>query len=216
MIKCVIFDMDGTLADTLPLCLAAFRSSIEKYTNKFFSDEEIIATFGPSEEGTIQALMPERYEEGVAGYLYAYDQLHDEMAKAPFPGMKEVLDKLKRKGIALGLVTGKGRASLDITLKKFGMTETFGAIRCGKITGGHKDEHIKEVLEELGYAPSEAVYIGDAPSDVVASRVAGVPIIGVTWAGTTDEKALAAQKPEAMCERIEDLYESIMNLERRV
>ena len=52
-IKCVIFDLDGTVGDTVPLCIKAFKKSIEPLINKNVSDEEIIATFGPSEEGTI-------------------------------------------------------------------------------------------------------------------------------------------------------------------
>ena len=65
MLKAVIFDFDGTVCDTLPLCIAAFRKSIEPLAGRRFSDQEITATFGPSEEGTIRALIPEFYEQGV-------------------------------------------------------------------------------------------------------------------------------------------------------
>jgi len=54
-IKALIFDLDGTLANTLPLCVAAFRKSVEPLLDRAISDEKIIATFGPSEEGTIMA-----------------------------------------------------------------------------------------------------------------------------------------------------------------
>jgi beta-phosphoglucomutase-like phosphatase (HAD superfamily) len=57
-IEAVIFDLDGTIANTLPLCIAAFRKSIEPLLQASISDEEIIATFGPSEEGTIRKLIP--------------------------------------------------------------------------------------------------------------------------------------------------------------
>lgn len=68
-ISAVIFDLDGTLANTLPLCIRAFRASIEPLANRALSDQEIIATFGPSEEGTIMKLAPDHYEQGVADYL---------------------------------------------------------------------------------------------------------------------------------------------------
>lgn len=64
MIKCVIFDMDGTLADTLPLCIESFRRSIEKLSGKILTDREIIETFGPSEEGVVKKLFPATIKRG--------------------------------------------------------------------------------------------------------------------------------------------------------
>ena len=64
MIRAVVFDFDGTIADTLPLCIAAFRQAVEPHAGRRVSDEEIIATFGPSEEGTIRALIPEEVRRG--------------------------------------------------------------------------------------------------------------------------------------------------------
>jgi beta-phosphoglucomutase-like phosphatase (HAD superfamily) len=82
-IKAVIFDLDGTLANTLPLCIQAFRESLQPLIQRYLSDEEIIATFGPSEEGTIMALAPDYYDEGVSAYLHLYSSLHS-MCPAPF------------------------------------------------------------------------------------------------------------------------------------
>jgi len=64
-IKAVIFDLDGTLGNTVPLCVEAFKKSIEPLINRTVADTEIIATFGPSEEGTIMALAPDFYEKGI-------------------------------------------------------------------------------------------------------------------------------------------------------
>src|SRR4051812_37315015 len=75
-IKGIIFDLDGTLADTLPLCVQAFRQSIEPLTSTPLTDAEIIATFGPSEEGTIMALAPDFYQKGVIDYLHLYETMH--------------------------------------------------------------------------------------------------------------------------------------------
>ena len=62
MIKCVAFDLDGTIGDTLPLCMAAFRDSIERLAGVKVTDEEIIKNFGPSEEGIIKVLLKDRYK----------------------------------------------------------------------------------------------------------------------------------------------------------
>jgi phosphoglycolate phosphatase-like HAD superfamily hydrolase len=74
--KTIIFDLDGTIADTLPLCIAAFKKSVELLLQSTISEEEIIATFGPSEEGTIRRLIPQHEEEGVKAYLKNYEELH--------------------------------------------------------------------------------------------------------------------------------------------
>lgn len=112
-IKAVIFDLDGTIGDTLPLCIQAFRQSVEPLINRSISDAEIIATFGPSEEGTIMALAPDDFEKGVADYLHFYEKLHN-MCAVPFEGIPALLSTLKNKGVRIAMVTGKGKYSTDI------------------------------------------------------------------------------------------------------
>src|SRR4051794_19077537 len=117
-IKGVIFDLDGTLANTLPLCIQAFRQSVEPLINKPVTDEEIIATFGPSEEGTIMALAPDYYDQGVADYLHYYKNLHN-LCPVPFENIKDLLIVLKHKGVRIAMVTGKGKQSTAISLQHF-------------------------------------------------------------------------------------------------
>lgn len=76
MLKAVLFDLGGTIGNTLPLCITAFRESIEPLAGRSLTDEEIVATFGPSEEGTIAVLLPERQAEGINHYLLRYEELH--------------------------------------------------------------------------------------------------------------------------------------------
>lgn len=90
MLKAVLFDFDGTVGNTLPLCIAAFQKAITPLAGRSFSEREIVATFGPSEEGSIRALIPQFYEQGVEGYLHYYRELHS-MCPAPFPGIPELL-----------------------------------------------------------------------------------------------------------------------------
>jgi len=140
-IKAVIFDLDGTVGNTIPLCVEAFRRSIEPLINRTISDEEIIATFGPSEEGTIMQLAPDNYEEGISSYLRYYEQLHD-MCPNPFGGITDLLRILKDAHVRLAMVTGKGELSTGITLEKFGMTNFFEIIETGHPSGPRKAEGI--------------------------------------------------------------------------
>ena len=194
MIKAVIFDLDGTLADTLPLCITSFRQAIEPLSGVALSDADIIATFGPSEEGTIRQLVPDHYREGVEGYLHHYRRLHG-MCPAPFEGIRETILKLRSSGFIVALVTGKGKRSCDITLDLFGMAGLFDRIETGSPEGQRKKEGILAVLDSFGLKPAEAFYVGDAPGDIEVCHRIDVPVIAAAWAGTADPHLLIPLKP---------------------
>ena len=202
MIKAVIFDMDGTIGDTMPLCIGAFRKAIEPLALRSLSDEEITATFGPSEEGTISALISEHYEEGLANYRRSYEELHEQYPH-PFDGIKDIIENLKSKGMIVGIVTGKGRQSADITLRRYGMEGLFDAIEAGSPNGPRKPEGLAALLKRFGLSPDEAVYVGDAPSDITASNEAGVPVISAAWASTAETDVLKQMNPNATFESVE-------------
>lgn len=203
-IKAVIFDLDGTLANTLPLCIQAFRNSIEPLINRSVSDAEIIATFGPSEEGTIMALAPDYYDKGVVSYLHFYESLH-EMCPVPFDGIKKVLETLKNKGVRIAMVTGKGKQSTDISLKHFELTHFFETIETGSPKGARKAEGIQIVLDSLSeIRKEEVIYVGDAPNDIIASKKVRIPVVAAAWADTAELKKLIELKPEEIFYTITD------------
>ncbi|SEO57552.1 phosphoglycolate phosphatase/pyrophosphatase PpaX [Mucilaginibacter gossypiicola] len=211
-IKTVIFDLDGTLADTLPLCISAFRQSIEPLIGKSLSDAEIIATFGPSEEGTIMALAPNHYEQGIAAYLKHYKALHD-MCPAPFPGITNLLDILKSKGIHIAMVTGKGEHSAAISLSYLGLSGFFEAVETGSKEGPRKAEGIQQVLNRLDNIKSnEIIYVGDAPGDITASRKAGIKAIAAAWAETADPEELKELKPDQIFCTVQDFSKWILSM----
>lgn len=206
--KCIIFDLDGTIGNTLPLCIAAFKKAIEPLAGKVLSDKEIIDTFGPSEEGTIQALIPDYYEQGIEDYLRHYRDLHA-MCAAPFEGMREVLDYAKDQNIRLAMVTGKGERSTKITLDVFGIRSYFEAIETGSPQGPRKVQGIQSVLKQLGIAPADSIYVGDAPSDIKASKEAGVPIVSAAWAETAETELLKMLQPDKLFTTIEEFRQYI-------
>lgn len=195
MIKAVIFDLDGTIADTLPLCIAAFKKSIEPLLGKMISEQEIVATFGPSEEGTIRRLIPMHEEAGVRAYLEYYEALHD-TCPAPFPGIRELLTLLKENGVPLAMVTGKGIHSTRLSLAQFALSSFFEVLETGSPEGPNKINGIRSVLRRLGVTAAEGLYVGDAVSDIRYCKEIGIPIAAAAWASTADEKALRALQPE--------------------
>jgi phosphoglycolate phosphatase/pyrophosphatase PpaX len=211
MIKAVIFDMDGTLGDTLPLIVRAFREAIEPHAGRAVSDEEILATFGPSEEGTIIALIPEHYEQGLKTYFQSYTTLHAQFPE-PFDGIKDLLQYLKSKQIKLGLVTGKGAIGTDITLRQYGLENVFDEIETGRPEGPRKPQALRAMLKKFGLAPTDAVYIGDAPSDITACDEVGIPIISAAWAGTAETETLKEMNPDATFESVEAFGEYLKSI----
>ena len=186
------------------LCIAAFRQAIEPLAARTLTDAEIIATFGPSEEGTIRALAPDHFDAGVADYLRYYEALHH-LCPKPFPEILDLLHELKNRGIRLGLVTGKGAKSAWISLHRFGMADIFAPVEAGDPDGPRKVDGIRRILAQWQMEPSEVVYIGDAPSDVTAARAAGIGVVGAAWAETTERERLAAEKPDALLLSVEEL-----------
>ncbi len=206
-IKAVIFDLDGTLANTLPLCISAFRKSTEPLIGRSLSDADIIATFGPSEEGTIMALAPDHYEQGVQDYLRFYESLHN-MYPVAFDGIPALLEGLKKKNIPISMVTGKGKYSTAISLKHFDLAHYFAIIETGSPKGGRKTEGINDVLKLLhGIDKAEVIYVGDAPSDILACRQAGIKIAAAAWADTAEPEALNVLEPDEIFYSIPDFAE---------
>jgi phosphoglycolate phosphatase/pyrophosphatase PpaX len=209
-IKGIIFDLDGTLANTLPLCIQAFRQSIEPLTLTPLSDAEIIATFGPSEEGTIMTLVPEHYDKGIISYLSFYNDLHD-MCPEPFPDVRGLLDLLRNKAIHTAMVTGKGTHSTKISLERFGLGSYFEIVETGSPNGPRKVEGIKQVLAHWSTLhKDEILYIGDAPSDTIASRIAGITMIAAAWAPTAEPDKLAATQPDEIFHSVKDFTDWLL------
>jgi len=194
-IKTVIFDLDGTIANTLPLCIAAFKKSIEPLLGAEISEREIMATFGPSEEGTIRKLIPQQEEAGVKSYLKYYEALHHTCA-APFDGIKELLQFLEDKGVQLAMLTGKGIHSTKISLRQFDLDRYFKVLETGSPEGPDKVNGIKRAIKRLNADTDKCIYVGDAPSDILAAKEAGIPIASVAWAETTDAKELLPLNPD--------------------
>ncbi len=193
-IRGMIFDLDGTLADTLPVCFAAFREVFRSYLGIDYSDQQVRAMFGPSEAGILKDRIPERSEEALADYLSAYER-HHRLCPEPFPGIREILERLGRHGVRLAVVTGKGQGSAAISLQSLGLDDLFDPVKAGAERGGIKPQAMREVLRAWGISPAEAVSIGDARPDVDSAKQVGLTPLAAAWAGTADFDLLASREP---------------------
>jgi pyrophosphatase PpaX len=203
-LKGIIFDLDGTLANTLPVCFTAFRKAFHVYLSRHFTDEEISAHFGPSEEGIIQKLVQPEWQACVELYLNEYKKAHS-ICPQPFPGIEIALNLCKQKNIALSIVTGKGKSSATISLQYLGLENYFDIIETGSANGGIKPKAIKSVLKKWNLPPEYVAYIGDSPSDIVDAKEVGVIPLAAAWADSTNFNRLEAMAPVAMFSTVEDL-----------
>ena len=195
----IIFDFDGTLADTLPVCFAAYRVVFQRYLGRQLSDEETAQYFGPSEEGVIAAAVGQSSEEAVEMYLREYEANHH-LCPAPFDGIAETLELLRGAGVRTSLVTGKGPRSLEISFQKMGLRSYFDSVATGGLTRNTKAESISAAVAGWGLEPSEVAYIGDSPSDIQQSKLAGVVPLAAAWSPTLGKgrAALEAMGPEVV------------------
>ncbi|BDI34410.1 phosphoglycolate phosphatase [Capsulimonas corticalis] len=205
-VRGVIFDLDGTLADTFPVIFAAFRHAFAVHADRHLSDAEIEAMFGPNEEGCIRKAIPGDWQACLATYLAEYERVHD-LCPGPFPGVIALLDWLRARGVLVAIVTGKGAQSAAISLRRLELNGHFEIVKPGSPEGSIKPQAIREVLAEWAMTPADVVYVGDAPSDVTAAREVGVRVIGAAWADSTDAAKLAAMSPDALLKSVGELRE---------
>ena len=211
-LKSVIFDVDGTIIDSLPLCIEAFRLATEPVAGSPFSDAEIYSAFGPSDEGTIRILAPSAVETCMEQFLYHYRRLHPIMCPKPFDGIVDILDWLDTQPVRIGLVTGKGPKSLAITLEELGLEHYFDAIETGSPLHANKPECLRNVLNAFGHTPDESVYIGDTPSDIVACREVSIPIFSAVWATTTCLPKVESLQPDRIVRSVKELESLLRSL----
>jgi pyrophosphatase PpaX len=182
VIKAVIFDFDGTLADTLPVCFLAFEGVFKQFDNREVTTEEIIAMFGPSETGIIREnLKNNNYDKAIELYYEIYKDQHNIVQDSE--EINTLLKHLRTNGYKLGIVTGKARRSLDISLDCLGLSTFFDVIVTGDDVEYPKPnpEGIFKALENLNISHKEAIFLGDSEADIIAGKEAGVLTIGVQW-----------------------------------
>lgn len=180
-----IFDFDGTLADTLPLAFMCFRETFWRYNHELMSNQQIEAYFGGSEQGIIENVVrgdQERKRQAVEFFYQLYQANHSFYADFP-QKIRTMLAELKQQGKKIAVFTGKGRRSLDYSLKAFHLMDYFD------FTVSDDDiEHSKpapdgllKILTYFELTPDQAVYFGDSDADVLSGKHTGIETHKVDW-----------------------------------
>ncbi len=182
----VLFDMDGTLVSTLPLIFHCVNNVTSKYLNKALSLEDVIAGFGPPAREIIRGLTSHlpgnKSQVAVEDYYNCY-RTHCSSKALLFPGIPELLQKLRDAGKRLVVVTGVERVLMDSTLDTFGLAGFFDALVAGDEVQRTKPdpEMIRLALQRIGLRAGECIMVGDSPADIQAGKRAGVLTGAALW-----------------------------------
>jgi len=196
----VLFDLDGTLADTVPLILRCYRHTMKTHRGEELPDELWVRNIGRPLRVSMGDFSsdPDEIERMLETYGRFQRTVHDEMVKG-FPGALEAIADLRARRVPVGVVTSKGREMTARTLASSGMAElldvlvTADDVRNGK----PHPEPVIRALVELGLEGERdrVMFVGDSPHDLVAGRAAGVLTAAVSW-GPFTRADLEATAPD--------------------
>lgn len=209
--KAILFDLDGTLTDSGEGIINCASLALEHYGIPVPSREAMRVFIGPPLRDTfIKFGVPEdKAEEAIAIYRSRYIPI-GKYENHPYPGIREMLEKLRNQGCQLYVATSKPEEmSVDI-LKHFGLADYFTRI-CGATLDGtrsSKSAVIAYLLEQCG-GVSNAVMVGDTAFDVVGAKDHGIPTIGVSW-GYGEVEDMVQAGATAIAYTTEELYELLL------
>jgi len=193
-----LFDLDGTLLDSLELILESYHHTLEVHRGVRYDDEVWIAGIGTPLRNQLgpYAEDAEDLEAMVATYRDYNFAHHDALIK-PFDGIVEALEALSKNGTALGVVTSKGRTGAHRGLRHCGLDGYFQAVVAANDVERHKPhpEPVLHALELLDRGPEGTVFIGDSPFDMAAGRDAGVQTAAALW-GPFERETLEQHSPD--------------------
>lgn len=180
--KTVLFDFDGTIADTLPCCFAAFHSTFAAFLSREYTDAQIVSLFGPTEIELIKKEIPAEYHEEAIEHFYRVYAEEQGREQNP-PKILQMIGAFHRAGVKLGIVTGKGRRSADISIEHLQLKPFFSIVVTGDDVERPKPdpEGIYKAMTALGANADQTWFVGDSDTDIQAARAAGVTAVGVNW-----------------------------------
>lgn len=208
----VLFDFDGTVFDSAE----GITKSVQYALGKMGIEAELkdlMCFAGPPLDEMFSlryGMSPEQAHRAVELYRERYTPIGWAEC-SPFPGMHELMGRLRKKGIKLAVATSKPRHFVQRILEKYDMQNDFDIICGSELDGtrGQKWEVIEYALSQFGIAPSEAIMVGDRKYDVIGAKKCGVPCIGVRF-GYAEPGELESEGAVYVAEDADDLYEYLI------
>lgn len=207
MEKYILFDLDGTLTDSGEGIINCAALALEHFGIPVPSREEMRVFVGPPlDETFIKFGVPaDQAQEAIRVYRSRYLTV-GKFENFPYPGIEDMLQKLKAAGHKLYVATSKPEALSIEILEKFGLAQYFDLI-CGATFDGsrsHKADVIAYLLAQTGHL-GETVMVGDTHYDILGAKAHGIPAIGVSW-GYGKVEDMESAGAVAIARSVEELY----------
>ncbi len=210
----LLFDLDGTLVDSIELILTSFRHTFATHLGAVPPDSAWIAGLGTPLFTQLREFT--RDDEVASAMTATYREFqmqhHDRLMRA-YPGVREAMQELRAREHPTAVVTSKMSDLAERALMFTGLRETIDLVIGMENTERHKPdpEPVHAALRALGYPPSEAVFLGDSPHDIAAGNAAGVISVAAEW-GPFSAAELDAAKPKYRVARMADFPALIARL----
>jgi len=201
----VIFDRDGTLFDSLGVILRAFAHGAEPFLTEQPSREEWIAAFGPDEPEVLAKFISAEHKQAAFNRFFRYYRDHFAEVQL-YTGVRELLLRLKARGLKLMIFTGGGRVSTHFCLEQAGILELFDALICGEDVQHPKPnpEGLLKLVQEQRLNPVTTAVVGDSGSDIEAGSAAGMKTIWLNWSENAQSTPPRIE-PDFVCNSVAEL-----------
>ena len=198
----VLFDFDGTLADTIPLIVASYHHALASAGLAAVSDTAVRSWIGRPLQPVLEDRYPGRGAELTGIYRQWNLANHDELIVV-VDGIRELLSDLVEAGARIGCVSSKRADTVRLGLRAVGIDDLVDVLAGMDETTEHKPSPapLLHAAGLLGVDPGECVYVGDADVDVLAARAAGMGSVAVTWGAATGEH-LTAFAPDVLVDDV--------------
>lgn len=217
MSRGILFDLDGTLADT-PATITATLAKVLADRGRQPAEAAVRATVGRPLEPVLAELLrlPADHPEVTAAAADYQRLFRQQLLASPgdlrYPGVAAGLDRLAAAGLPLGVATSKPRRAAERMLELMGIRDHFRAV-AGHDCVRHGKPHpemARYVAELLGTAPADCVVVGDGLADVGMGRAAGMRVIGVTY-GVSAGPELAAAGADRLAGSFDEVVDLLLN-----
>lgn len=214
--RAAIFDLDGTLLDTLPSILDSCNETMDHFDLPHFDRDEMVAFLGMGARVLVERMMAaagvvdqDTLEEAYRIYLDLMPKQRARRAE-PFPGIVEMLDQVAAMGIKLGVLTNKSDQLAAPIISDSFSPGLFKAVRGARRFVPLKPDprSTLAMLRSLGADPGNSFFIGDSDVDVLTGRAAGMRTIAVTW-GYRPTSELEALSPDCLASRPAEIVDCI-------
>lgn len=185
----LVFDLDGTLVNSMPMVLASFTYAIEVFQKAPEPLEIFEKLAGPADICLRNLLDDERNLPDAMGRLLEYNRTHHHQI-VPFEGAVDMLDGLLKNNTEVALWTGRDRATTIEILSMHNLWKYFQKVVCGDDFESHKPdpEGLIHILDELSLKNSEVLFVGDSDVDVLAGHASQVPTLLIRHSRTVSKQ----------------------------